>query len=742
MAERNDDLRSLIGSVLQRRESERQSGATRTRQGSSDKPRPQRSQPRERRASGYRFLNPYNFVRSLEPAHPTAESLLGRASPPPHDRYVGFSGRITCALTATTPLFISDSEGVEMEQLDQGKEHLHYRFFRDPEGRIAIPGTSLRGAIRSVFEAVTNSCFAHFGADKRLSYHLPPGDALQLVPARVRNQNNSWSVELLPGATPVTPGQRPSGPQYAAWCMLYRPLLRSRTKAQAPKSAYSQRQTLPSNSLTHGAYLWALIERVQHPLRRFEFWNVLALAETKTDLPKPAAGQKQVEGYLCINNQNIENKHDERFFFRDPNNSSLSAPLPLEEEVRKRYEELIADYQERHDDAVKKRKKRGKPADQPDGREPAFSRFILERTRKGDAKLQDGDLVYAMLEQNGRNVEVRFLVPVSVPRVGYERTIGQLLDPNDLTFCWDAEHLCPACRTFGWVHPQAEELDKHKQAAYAGRVRFSHAYRSQRGEGEELDATLSILSTPKPTTTRFYLHPNQGKPKDGLSDEKVGYDSAGQVLRGRKFYRHHGEKLNPQEYTSVGGQKSDQNRTVHDIQPAGTTFQFSVDFENLAPVELGALLWSLEMEGWHHRLGYAKPLGFGSAQITVTELAIIQPKARYQTLQGEAGRAKALERKEEWIQAFKDAMQTHFGASFEHLPNVQDLRALLAETPPLPVHYPRPTRQPHPEGRNYEWFVGNKRSGRYAGPRLTLPLAVDDRVGFPLLNKNGDVQER
>lgn len=685
----------------------------------------------------YRFLNPYNFVRSLEGRSVRNGSILDRVSPPPRDRYVGLSGRITCTLTATTPLFVSDSEGIEIESLEQGKEHLHYRFFRDPEGRIAIPGTSLRGAIRSVFEAATGSCLTHFESDKRLSYHLPPGEALKLVPARVdTGPNGIWSVELLPGMTAIAPGQRPSGPQYAAWAMVYRPLLRSRTVASSPRSAYSRRSPLPSNRFSNGQQVWALLERVEHPLRRFEFWNVLALADAKSGLPASAAGQKQVQGYLCITNQNIENKHDERFFFRDPANSSLSVPLPLKDDVRKRYEELITDYQERHADGVNKRIKQGKPADQPIGSEPAFSRFILERTRKTDAKLQAGDLVYAMLEQRGTDTEVRFLVPVSVPRVGYEHTIGELLYSQDMTFCQDAEHLCPACRTFGWVHPQAEQLDEQDSVAYAGRVRFSHAFRRQRGEDGEVCATLAILSTPKPTTTRFYVRPRQGKPRDGLPDEQVGYDGAGQMLRGRKFYRHQGEQLNAQEYASVGGQKSDQNRTAHDIQPAGTLFEFCVDFENLTPVELGGLLWSLEIEGWHHRLGYAKPLGFGSANIQITGLELIEPASRYLTVQIGAGWTQASERKEEWIQLFKQS----FGSSFENLPTVQDLRALLAETPSLPVHYPRPTRQPHPEGRNYEWFVGNKRSGRDAGPRLVLPLATDDHDGFPLLDRFGREQ--
>lgn len=687
---------------------------------------------------GYRFLNPYNFVRTLRVHDPSQSPLLGRVSPPPHDRYIGLSGRITCRLTVVTPLFVSDSHAVEP---DQGNaEHYHYRFFRDPEGNIAIPATSLRGAIRNVFEAVTNSCFMHLSGenesgDTRLSYHLPPGEALKLVPGRVRKQGDEWQLELLPGTTVVTPDRRPSGPQYAAWVMFYRPILKSRTKVRVPHSPYSKRKLVPDRGYRHKESYWAIIEKVRHPLRHFEFWNVVAMAEEQDDLPNAQPGQQIVRGYLCINNQNIENKHDERFFFRDPKNTSFSQPLPLSDEVRRRYRELIMDYQERHSKEVESRQRRGEPLDEPVGKKPALSRFIADKKAKD---LQDGDLVYAMLERRGMGVRVKFLVPVSVPRVGYENTVGSLLFPSDLRACDSIAELCPACRVFGWVHPNPPQDDGAIAVAYAGRVSFSHALRTKAVDGE-FSVTLAILSTPKPTTSRFYLRPKHGKPQNGLPDKKVNYDAPDQVLRGRKFYRHHGEQLSEAEYkASADNGKGDQNRTVHDVQPPGTQFEFTVHFENLARLELGALLWSLEIEGWHHRIGYAKPLGFGSATVEVISLETMDWERRLSSLD-ETGWDNILAKKDELVLEFKQAMARRYGRQFEELDNVRDLKALLAASPPLPVHYPRPSKEPLPDGRNYEWFVGNKRSGRNAGPRLTLPLAEDDTEGLPLIDRFGNI---
>ena len=133
--------------------------------------------------------------------------------------------------------------------------------------------------------------------------------------------------------------------------------------------------------------------------------------------------------------------------------------------------------------------------------------------------------------------------------------------------------------------------------------------------------------------------------------------------------------------------------------------------------------------------------GFGSAKIEVTEVQTLSPSTRYAALSdGSDGWADRTDSVNGWVALFKQAMQARYGAAFEQLANVRDMRALLASSPPLPVHYPRPTPRPQAEGKQYEWFVGNKRSGQDAGPRLVLRLADEDSEGLPLIDKYGDQQ--
>jgi CRISPR-associated protein (TIGR03986 family) len=568
-----------------------------------------------------------------------------------------------------------------------------------------------------------------------------------LVPARVIQEDGKWYLDILNGTTPVVVGRKPEGPQHAAWVMQYLPpLWPSRTHTRAPKTPYSTRKAVSLAGCKHGEECQALIEEVEHPIRHFKFWNVVQIARLGAASLKPhKPGQRVVTGYLCITNQNIENKHDERFFF-----CSTGSPvrIPLLQRVRDRYKELVQDYQERHADDVAKRRKRHErdPSvplpNQPEGKTPAFSRFVLNPQ---DANLKHGDLVYAMLTQTGRTGKVEFIIPVSVPRVGYDQSVGDRLDSrapfkeSDLRKCQLYAELCLACRVFGWVYgtgdPAEPALDASERAAYAGRVRLTHGVKKQ--ITGTFDATLAILSSPKPTTTRFYLRPTSGPPRDGLDDRQVDYSKvAGQQLRGRKFYRHQGDRLSEQAFTSPDGKQTDQNRTVKGVVKPQSTFEFELEFENLVEIELGALLWSLELDGWHHRLGLGKPLGFGSVTIEVKEMKLLDPIQRYGGFKA-GWDDDALERKKDYVTAFQEAMVGRYGRGddgFYELENIIDLKALLAESPSLPVHYPRSTEHPQPEGKNYEWFVGNKRKD---GPRIALRLATEDTEGLPVVDKFG-----
>jgi len=94
-----------------------------------------------------KFINPYNFVR-YDPdisrlAKQRAAAING------HNSFAGYSGRLHCNLITLSHLFVGDSSA-------------RNQFYKiNKAGQIpGIPGSTIKGVIRSVAEAIASSCFS------------------------------------------------------------------------------------------------------------------------------------------------------------------------------------------------------------------------------------------------------------------------------------------------------------------------------------------------------------------------------------------------------------------------------------------------------------------------------------------------------------------------------------------------------------------------------------------------------
>ncbi|MCS6842588.1 MAG: TIGR03986 family CRISPR-associated RAMP protein, partial [Roseiflexus sp.] len=595
--------------------------------------------PPERRGE-YRFLNPYNFVRYLpEPVIPSNDpdaQLLGRCAPPPHDRYVGLTGRITCTLEAVMPLFISDSHDILVTTIPRlnatDVQHKSYRFFQY-EGRDAIPATSLRGMIRSLFEAVTNAPFSVFNGDERLEYRIDPIEAQRFKPGIVQSL--------------------PDGDQPGVILLC----------EEAKIGAYYEDRNLNvlKGDWQCGEEAYAIITRTKNNTAK-----VKAIARHPEELP--ADGESRIHhGWVKVTGRTIETKRNESFFyFKGHRNQAQKVFFDADREADFNAI-LYAQLHERRDDF---------------------------RSQVQSDRLAPGNLVYIELETNKKTV--RNIALAKVARLRYRCPIGDLL-PNHLKPADQYEKLDIASRVFGWVRATPAE-DRKARVAYAGRVRFSHAVLTEDKGVYAEEMPLAILSSPKPTTTLFYLR----KKNDEWSEEErrqpgaattIGYDGPNE-LRGRKFYRHHGNALNRLEYERAERRCDHQNRSARGVRAPGNVFQFTIDFHNLAPAELGALLWTLRLgdEGCFFRLGYAKPLGFGSIKLSMDRVELLDPSIRYGSLATSGWRNATPYERGDWQARFGEAMKRCYGKSLRDLPNIADLIALLSEPgrgQPLPVHYPR-----------------------------------------------------
>ncbi len=705
-----------------------------------------------------RFLNPYNFVRPLDktpqierleqkyqdsPEHLTADEakqlLLWRCPPPPHDRFTGLSGKITCRMVAKTPIFVSDGEGVQEDE----NGHRTFRFFK-VDGEDVIPASSLRGAIRSVFESVTNSCWTVFN-DQTMSYRLIPNDALGLVPGLLHYEveKQKWALTLLNGRSIIDtqnnfkPKLRPDEGRipemYAAWLPMY----------------YDQpHRNINLRGLQHGDYCFAVLSRQEYHDRRgnlrFYYQRVEAVAEDSHDPElltiKDETGGFITDGFLCITGygeKNINRKHDERFFFL---RSEKQYTTYVDDCLIEDYNYSLLEARDFH--------KKSRTTD-------VKSRHLLATQEeelipvKPDDRHQRNYIIYVKIKNMGKtSLEVEYIAPVSIPRVLEKRSFYDVMRDvgyDCLLPATNYDELSLADRVFGWVSQDANNDDFGDRVAYKGRVRVSHACPDGNVERLE-DMRLTILSAPKPTTTRFYVKPredlnrgvnasNQTNTRwQNFTDEKLRYSKPVNKLRGRKIYRHH-KRFNRDEATSTT--QSNQNRTIVGTHAEGTEYIFTIHFENLQSVELGTLLWTLQLnDNWqgYHRIGYGKPLGFGSTTIKL-EKTEFHDSQRYMgntdpvTIDTDA-----------CIQAFKDAIRALYGKPFDQLENIQDLKALLSEPPLEVIHYPRSSHKDTAGDKNYEWFMNNKRHNRnpnQRGPNVVLPYASEDIEGLPYIQRQG-----
>lgn len=154
---------------------------------------------------------------------------------------------------------------------------------------------------------------------------------------------------------------------------------------------------------------------------------------------------------------------------------------------------------------------------------------------------------------------------------------------------------------------------------------------------------LKELGMPRPSAVEYYLkQPFAGgrRPSDTADlmtyGDAAGIDEPGEIA-GRKFYLDRADAYQgtPWQAVSQGDCKSKHGTLAIEASKGGRTFRFTLRFRDLDPGEFAATLLALcpnqfagEMGGDHEhgycsKLGYARPLGWGSVAIEAKQLFFI-----------------------------------------------------------------------------------------------------------------------
>lgn len=731
------------------------------------------------------FHNPYNFVPA--PPRNTDDPYLGDQQPIDQDAFLAnrYSGSIRVRMIAKTPLLVPDTERAQ----ESPNGHKTFPLRVGADGKPLIPASSVRGMLRSAYEAVTNSRFGRFSREQhgnRLAFRMDAREGLRLIPARIEQVQ----IRLLTGTSGVGNDGKPSGPMYAAWLPRY--------DRGGMVAGWAVRYTgghLPAHGdkiqcwlelFQHHKWVWTDRARGQGKhVADFQYWRVRQVARVGESLgPAPGAtgpagrqygrswhepaGQplKQVWGWVCITNANINRKHDERVFF--VGGAAVLVPFPVTDKHRSMWRELIQNYQSIHTEDLKKRRARHQQPDQYLGSEPGQTAWSRHVYTEADRNLVDGTLCYVRLNANQSDVEAIF--PVMIARELYDTSPWDLLHAS-LRPATTIDQLSPADRVFGWVKVDADSgrRAKDERVAARGLLRVGPV----RCESSTIDAVeqfaapgvpLAILSAPKPQQGRFYVAQSQNgeAQSDNLSKTAAGY-SPGKGLRGRKVYPHqrsltdedwdnpiedrtqraldtparHQEYRRPQNGQE---QRDDQNRSILGWVKPKAEFSFDLHAQNLSAVELGALVWLLELPyDCFLRFGGGKPLGFGSVRLEI-ESCDLRTGAGLRTRYGAwHEEAPPSDPRADTVKEFRRALLGAYPQTSGDFNQVSFIAAFLTacrgHTDSLPVHYPRATSNgqpgpPSPDGESFKWFVANERDGS----RHTLAdLATD--AGLPTLQE-------
>jgi CRISPR-associated protein (TIGR03986 family) len=671
-------------------------------------------QPTQIRKKGD-FHNPYNFIPS--PPRNTDHSELGDREPAGHGSYRKdhWSGRIAVRVRTVTPLLIPDAS---REQEDRN-QHKTQPIREGPEGIPILPPTSIKGMLRAAYESITNSRLGVWqGHEDRLAYRMPAGS--RVYPARVERQNGTLYLRVMQKA------------------------------AKLPR--YDKDKNLENNETDKGAHRKARRYNVRGnlPQHREPVWVRLNKKQIVKEIShnngnEAPNGREWQKGWVCVTGPNIQGKTNERVFIERQDDNRIE----VDDNIRDLWEELVRNYQQTHKQELEQRRREGNNPHDYLGSEPGKTGWSRHVWDSQELTLDEGTLCYV---EFGKNNNIKSVQPVTISRRLYDCSPEKLLD-DSLKPAGSLKELSPADRAFGWVKPKGH-------GSYKGNVRVNHVVCQSDNAIEQFGNSglpLQILGPPKPQQTRFYTAENKnGNPLQDKSAKARGYETLNRGLRGRKVYPHHrglpeGHWSTPLEATTQqqhnghyreyrrppkenDEQRDSQNRSTQGWVKPGVTFTCNVDVTNLSSVELGALLWLLELPQDHyHRLGSGKPLGFGSVRIDIdwenTDLRTGQDwETFYRTLQPQA--ASNSPSPEDSIMSFKTAS----AEAYNHNQSPEEIgfiaafmRASKGFDDELPIRYPRTQEAPNPDGESFKWFVKNEEEKR------SLPALVND-CGLPMLS--------
>ncbi|MGI8310538.1 TIGR03986 family type III CRISPR-associated RAMP protein [Saccharopolyspora hattusasensis] len=519
------------------------------------------------------FVNPYAFV-PLPPEAPQRGAPHGHRGNP-----ALLTGKLAVSIEALTPLLIRGFGSDDSPELPTR-----------PDGTAFIPGSSWKGAIRSLHETMTGSCIRVFDDEFLPSYRDPV----------------EWSKGRLMAV--VTAAPQDDRPPEVELCQPGDPSKDRLTAAE-----------LHGINAHHPLLSGTRFTRKDGEFRRDPNGEwVLFLSDTRDD-------DGPYHGHL----RKLSGK---------------TAEVP--QEIWDRFRKLVQDADDQR--PAEKKAQGGKPI------KPVTVRRKSKNGTEKVFNVGNRDIASAKLRKHqpvwvkwGPNRGITDLGLAMAWRHPGEHPAGERV--REFGPCTSDRELCPSCRLFGSADLSGKPddpvtADLAMQRSYRGHVRFGDALADAVVKPEPF--TLPPLGVPRPGAGQFYLHNDgfEGKTTSGQDQPLREWGSEAdqekpRELRGRKYYWHttrfNGrEKARPHQ---VARPDQEENKMVSKAVafPVGTRLTATITFTDIDRAQLGGLLAALlpgraiQSEGLLQHIGGGRPLGFGSCRITLVEGEMWTNGSRY-----------------------------------------------------------------------------------------------------------------
>jgi CRISPR/Cas system CSM-associated protein Csm3 (group 7 of RAMP superfamily) len=687
------------------------------------------------------FHNPYHFVplpktQGGDPeALPVAKFTQGESGAVTHDHYVPgtFSGRITFQVRTETPTVL----GASQHRPDDQSPATIYPFELD--GEPAIPGSSLRGLLSSLVEAVTGSALRVL-EDTGYSVRCEMGENLPVLGRLVADEAGKLKLEplVLPHLQkePLSPMWHrlfPHGPRLKSYVdgwvkdgkgvRLKSGSFIARRAPRSASSAHEETWFLRLGELPR----WGEGKEPPIVLDRPHAKNGWLLGQdalndeepiTAAELAKkpPEIQSEYVPGILRVldiagREAEIPTGRKHEIFIPTPPLPPGAKPVLLD------IKEPLAEF---HRLAAER------------AAAEAYLPFGLKGAPRVDGKdvlLRAGDLVWFDVDGAG---QVKRLALSSIWRQGKGKAFTYFADRPDLRpFHPDRTTIDAAERLFGFVEEQVPP--ERPARALASRLRVANGRLNAEASGTAEPYVcpeprlLAILGSPKPPAPALYFRQASGK-----AVRKRELKAGTHKPQGRKFFLHQRiAERQAETWWHRGAPDPTKDKLRVQVRPlrAGLVFESHLDFDNLTERELALLAYALRpTPAFRHKLGLGKPLGLGTVEITPLRLETVDRRQRYQEDELAAPRHSP---------TVVDLDDLRGRLRAELAPELRDALELLGDPAAVvaPVHYPQNLDQEIPD-ESYHWFVRNE-DHRETHPQALAPVSADSvrKGALPTLEK-------